>query len=282
MKKINSFSAIGISIFLLLSCVSTKKYKSLEAENKKANSNEKICSDELRKTQADVTVLNSKNASLQSQVEDLKKNSNQVLNALQDMSVLSSKQEESIKESFATMSKKDGYIMNLQSAIARKDSLNLALVMNLKSSLSDINDKDINIKVEKGVVYVDLSDKLLFNSGQYKVTEKAKNILGKIASILNAHQELDVMVEGHTDNTPIHNSMLDDNWDLSVKRSTSVVRILEKEYKINPLRITAAGHGEYVPVASNDTPEGKALNRRTRIIILPQLDQFFKLMVQKP
>ena len=280
MKTLHYFFAIGISMFLL-SCVSNKQYKSLEAESKKFQSNEKICNEELTKAQASLTVLNAKNTALQSQVEDSKKNATQVLSALQDMSVLSSKQEESIKQSLATMSKKDGYIMNLQSAIARKDSLNLALVMNLKSSLSDVNDKDINIKVEKGVVFIDISDKLLFNSGKYEVTENAKKVLGKVASVLNAHSDLDLMVEGHTDNIAIHNSCVEDNWDLSVKRATSVVRILEKQYKIDPARMTAAGHSQYVPVASNDTKEGKALNRRTRIIILPQLDQFFKLMIKK-
>jgi chemotaxis protein MotB len=155
------------------------------------------------------------------------------------------------------------------------------LVTNLKSSLANVNDKDINIKVEKGVVYVDLSDKLLFNSGQYTVTEKAKGVLGKIASILNAHPELDVMVEGHTDSIAYRNPVLTDNWDLSVKRATSVVRILEKQYNINPVRMTAAGHSKYLAVASNATAEGRALNRRTRIIILPQFDQFFKLLVKK-
>jgi chemotaxis protein MotB len=198
------------------------------------------------------------------------------------MSVLSGKQAESMKESLKTISERNSYIKDLQSAISRKDSLNMVLVMNLKSSLADVNDQDINIKVEKGVVYIDISDKLLFNSGQYTVTEKAKQVLGKIAKVLNAHPDIDLMVEGHTDNVPIHNSVLFDNWDLSVKRATSVVRILQEQYKIDPKRMSAAGHGKYDPVASNDNADGRALNRRTRIIILPQLDQFFKLLVKNP
>jgi chemotaxis protein MotB len=204
-----------------------------------------------------------------------------VLSALQDMSVMSGKQAESVKQSLQTLSQKDAYINNLQSAIQRKDSLNMVLVMNLKGALGNVNDKDINIKVEKGVVYIDISDKLLFNSGQYAVTKQAKEVLGKVATVLNAHPELEFLVEGHTDNVPIHTAGMEDNWDLSVKRATSVVRILENQYKINPSRITAAGHGKYSPVASNDTAEGKALNRRTTIIILPQLDQFFKLLLKK-
>jgi chemotaxis protein MotB len=158
----------------------------------------------------------------------------------------------------------------------------MILVTNLKSSLANINDSDINIKVEKGVVYIDISDKMLFNSGQYKVTENAQKVLGKIANVLNAHPDIDLMVEGHTDSVPIHNTILEDNWDLSVKRATSVVRILQEKYKIDPKRMSAAGHGKFDPIASNATKEGRALNRRTRIIILPELDQFFKLLVKKP
>ena len=157
----------------------------------------------------------------------------------------------------------------------------MILVMNLKSSLANINDDDINIKVEKGVVYVDISDKLLFNSGKYEVTKQAHEVLGKVAQVLNAHPEIDFMVEGHTDNIPIHTQYFEDNWDLSVKRATSIVRILETKYHIKPSRMTASGHSEFLPIASNKTKEGRALNRRTRIIILPELDQFFKLMLKK-
>ena len=265
----------------LLSCVSSKKYKAMSAEYKKAEAEDKNCADDLKKAQADNFTMTKERDALQAQVEYLKKNSTQVLGALQDMSVLSSKQAESVKQSLENISKKDAYIMNLQSAIQRKDSLNLLLVTNLKSSLKDVNDKDINIKVEKGVVYVDISDKLLFNSGQFAVTENARKVLGKVALVLNAHPDIEIIVEGHTDNVPIHSGCMEDNWDLSVKRATSVVRILEKQYNIAPSRMTAAGHSKYVQVSSNDTDSGRALNRRTRIIIMPQLDQFFKLMIKK-
>ena len=271
---------VSTVVILFGSCVTTKKFNTLQTQYKTIQGSEKVCNEQLATAQASIADLNKKNAALEAQVDYLKKNNGQMISALQDMSVMSSKQAESVKQSLASMSLKDGYIKNLQSAIARKDSLNMVLVMNLKSSLSDVNDKDINIKVEKGVVFIDISDKLLFNSGKYAVTEDAKKVLGKVAKVLNAHPDFDFMVEGHTDNVPIHNSCIDDNWDLSVKRATSVVRILEKEYKIDPARMTASGHSEYVPVASNDTKDGKALNRRTRIIILPQLDQFFKLMVK--
>ena len=157
----------------------------------------------------------------------------------------------------------------------------MALIMNLKKNLDDINDKDVNIKVDKGVVFIDISDKMLFNSGKYTVTSNAKQVLGKVAKVLNTYPDIEFTVEGHTDTIPIHTDAVADNWDLSVKRATAVVRLLQKEYNISPARMTASGHGQYAPIASNNTEEGRSVNRRTRIIILPQLDQFFKLMVQK-
>lgn len=273
---------------LFFSCVSKKKFSKLESDYFDCQSSEKICKSgerlsdaKIERLSADNTALSAQNKVLQEQVDYLKKNSTMVLGALQDMSVLSGKQAESVKQSLESLSEKDTYIKTLQSAISRKDSLNMALVMNLKKNLADVNDQDINIKVEKGVVYIDISDKLLFSTGKYNVTESARKVLGKVATVLNTYPEIEFMVEGHTDNVPIHNACIEDNWDLSVKRATSVIRILEQEYGIKPLRMTAAGHGEYLPLASNDTPGNRAINRRTRIIILPQLDQFFKLLLVK-
>jgi chemotaxis protein MotB len=166
--------------------------------------------------------------------------------------------------------------------MARKDSLNMALVMNLKGAIGNIDDKDINIKVDKGVIYIDISDKLLFKSGKYTVTEQAKEVLGKVALVLKNQPDIEFMVEGHTDNVPYKGGgVLVDNWDLSVKRATSVVRILQNQYGLPPAHITAAGRSEYVSVASNDNAEGRAANRRTRIVVLPQLDQFFRLLEKK-
>lgn len=270
-----------LPLLVLFSCVTKKKYYSLDTEYKKVQANNSNCNDQLKNAQSLNTDLTNQKMLLSAEIEYLKKNSTAVLSALQDMSVLSSKQAESVKQSLENISQKDSYIRDLQSAISRKDSLNMRLVMNLKSNLSDVNDKDINIKVEKGVVYIDISDKMLFNTGKFAVTEKAKVILGKVATVLNSYPEIEFLVEGHTDSVPIQNTCMVDNWDLSVKRATSVVRILQKEYKMDPSRMTASGHSEYVPVASNDTEEGRALNRRTRIIILPQLDQFFKLLSTK-
>jgi len=154
----------------------------------------------------------------------------------------------------------------------------MALVMNLKSALNDINDTDIEIKVEKSAVFISISDKMLFNPGSYEVSDKAMTVLGKVAQVLNSRPEIEFLVEGHTDNVPIKNNCIVDNWDLSTKRATSVVRILQNQFKIDPKRMTAGGRSEFVPVASNDDVASRSLNRRTRIVILPQLDQFFKLL----
>ena len=218
---------------------------------------------------------------LRDRLNDQKATNDQMVNHMKDLSVLSGSQAESINKFLATMGAKDAYIKDMQAALARKDSMNMALVMNLKGAIGNMDDKDINIKIDKGVVYVDISDKMLFKSGKYEVNNAAKEVLGKVAKVLLAHPELEFMVEGHTDNVAFKEGLLVDNWDLSVKRSTAVIRILQKEYGIPPARMTAAGRGEYKPLMSNDTPEGKAANRRTRIVILPALDQFFDLMEKK-
>ena len=173
------------------------------------------------------------------------------------------------------------YIQDLQRQMAKKDSLNMALVMNLKGAVGNLEDQDINIKVDKGVVYIDISDKMLFKSGSYDITDRAKEVLGKVALVLKNQPDIEFMVEGHTDNKPFKKGVLLDNWDLSVKRATAVVRILQNQYGLDPAKMAAAGRSEYKPVSTNDTEEGRAANRRTRIIILPQLDQFFKLLEPK-
>lgn len=241
--------------------------------------------DDLKKCREDETeaakkraLLETEIAGLNKQIDFLKENNNTMINQLKDLSVISNSQAQSIQKSLENIGAKDLYIQNLQSAIARKDSLNMALVMNLKGALNDVNDQDVEIKVEKGVVFISISDKMLFKSGKYEVTDNAMNVLGKVAQVLNSKPDIEFMVEGHTDNVAIKNNCITDNWDLSVKRATSVVRILQTKFGIDPKRMTAGGRGEYIPLQTNETAEGKAANRRTRIVILPQLDQFFKLL----
>ena len=290
--KLRYILLFAVSSLFMFSCVSTKKFKemqakmqarfdSLSAEYAKLQGELKNCNDQ-------TASLTSKNTGLQGQIDELNKqiaflreNNTQALKQLEDMSVISSSQAESIKKSLENIGAKDAYIRDLQAAMAHKDSLNMALVMNLKGAVSG-NDSDINIKVDKGVVFIDISDKLLFKSGRYEVTKGAKEVLGKVAAILKNQPDVEFMVEGNTDNKVYRGHPdLVDNWDLSCKRATSVVRILAKTYGIPPAKMTAAGRGEFVPLMTNDTNEGRAANRRTRIVILPQLDQFFNLLEHK-
>lgn len=288
-----SIIATGVlAITLLASCVSTKKFKaeqaSATAKYEQLNATYSKLQDELKACTDDRIELNRKNTGLQAEIDGLnkqlafvKENNTQALKQLQDLSVISSAQADNIKKSLENIGAKDAYIQTLQESMARKDSLNMALVMNLKGAIGNLEDDDINIKVDKGVVYVDISDKLLFKSGKYEVTDKASEVLGKVAQVLKAQPDIEFMVEGHTDNVAYSNGQLVDNWDLSVKRATSVVRILQKKYGLDPAKMAAAGRGEYKPVAENTDKTNKALNRRTRIVILPQLDQFFKLLEPK-
>ncbi len=301
MKLKQLFTVIGFST-LLFSCVSTKKFKESEAkyvqlsgsyldmqEKYRALQDEiKAIQAQLDKSKSSNSELSARKAALEEQVADLnkqvdylRKNNNTAMDQLKDLSVITGAQAESIKKSLENIGAKDIYIKDLQGSIARKDSLNMALVMNLKGALGNLEDQDINVKVDKGVVYVDISDKLLFKTGSYDVTERAKIVLGKVAKVLAAQPDIEFMVEGHTDNVAISTDELNDNWDLSVKRATTIVRILQKSYGLDPKRMTAAGRSQYLPVADNATAAGKAANRRTRIVVLPQLDQFFKLLERK-
>jgi len=276
----------------LLSCVSSKKFKTKEADYNKLEERFNTLQKDMNECGEEKAILTRQKEALErekalmagqikdlgDQVEYLKANNNAALKQLEDLSVITAAQAESIKKSMENIGAKDAYIQTLQQQMARKDSLNMALVMNLKGAIGNLDDKDINIKVDKGVVYVDISDKLLFKSGSYDVTERAKEVLGKVATVLKNQPEIEFMVEGHTDNVPYKGGVLLDNWDLSVKRATAVVRILQKQYGLDPAKMAAAGRGEYKPLEDNSTREGKAANRRTRIVILPQLDQFFKLL----
>ena len=293
--KLKLVATVVLSSLLLFSCVSSKKFKKSQADYAElqikltqTQGDLTNCNDakaELARQKSslenDKSNLNTRIADLNKQLDYIKANNTTVLKQLQDLSVVSSSQAENIKKSLENIGAKDAYIQDLQSAMARKDSLNLALVMNLKGAIGNLQDQDINIKVDKGVVYVDISDKLLFKSGKYEVTSQAKAVLGKVAAVLKNQSDIEFMVEGHTDNVPYRSGVLADNWDLSVKRATAVVRILQNEYGLDPKKMAASGRGEYNPLVENSTAENRATNRRTRIVILPQLDQFFKLLEPK-
>ena len=284
--KLNYMAAVVCTAFVLISCVSSKKFKKAQADYVQLQTRYQTlegsladCNNQKTTLQQEKNELNKKIADLNREIELIKQNYTATLQQLENLSVISKQQAESIKQSLQNIGAKDAYIQTLQQQMAYKDSLNLALVMNLKGAIGNIEDEDINIKVDKGVVYIDISDKLLFKSGSYTITERAKEVLGKVALVLKNQPDIEFMVEGHTDNVPFKgNTILVDNWDLSVKRATTVVRLLQKEYGLDPAKMAAAGRSEYKPVADNETKEGKASNRRTRIVILPQLDQFFKLL----
>ena len=293
--KLRLISGAALMMLVFASCVSSKKFKaeqaryndlntryvSLQGDLKNCNDANAQLTSQKAALETDKTNLNGKITDLNAQIALLKEHNTTVLKQLEDMSVVSASQAESIRKSLDNIGAKDIYIRDLQASMARKDSLNLALVMNLKGAIGNMEDEDINIKVDKGVVYIDISDKLLFTSGKYAVTTKAKDVLGKVAMVLKNQPEMEFMVEGHTDNVPYRSGVLLDNWDLSVKRATAIVRILQNQYGLDPAKMAASGRGEYKPIDSNSSAEGRAINRRTRIVILPQLDQFFQLLEPK-
>ena len=282
-----------VMVVTLFSCVSSKKFQALTGKYGNLNNQliaaqmeAKACRDEKAEADRQRSIADAQReaqiGSLKDQIEFLKKSSNQTLKQLEDLSVISSSQAESIKKSLDNIGSKDAYIQTIQSAAARKDSMNMALVMNLKGAIGDMNDKDVNIKVDKGVVYVDISDKVLFKTGSFDLGDRAKTVLGKVALVLKNQPDIEFMVEGHTDNVAMKGDKdLMDNWDLSVKRATTIVRLLQKQYDMNPAQMVAAGRAEFRPLADNSTEAGRAANRRTRIVILPQLDQFFKLLEKR-
>ncbi|MBX2845074.1 MAG: OmpA family protein [Saprospiraceae bacterium] len=216
---------------------------------------------------------------LKDQITDAKQQRDVQVQRVEDLTTLSKSASDNINQTLSQLEQKDKYIYLLQAARTRADSINLALSANLKQVLKEgIEDKDIDVRVDKTVVFVNLSDKMLFTSGSYTLTPRANEVLGKIATIVQSRPNLEVMVEGYTDNQPISRAGIKDNWDLSVLRSTSVVRALQTTFGVDPNRLIAAGRGEHNALASNDTATGRSINRRTRIIILPKIDEFYELL----
>jgi chemotaxis protein MotB len=216
---------------------------------------------------------------LKEQITDLKSQRDKQLTQVGDLTVLSKTANENIGQTIKQLEQKDKYIQLLNAAKTKADSINLALAINLKSVLRrGIDDEDIEVKVDKTVVYINLSDNMLFQSGSSQLTPRANEVLGKIAQIIASRPELDLMVEGYTDNVPIKNACISDNWDLSVIRATAVVRLLQQNFGVDPNKLIAAGRGEYNILADNNSSEGRSMNRRTRIILLPKLNQFYDLL----
>ena len=272
--------ALMVSGILLSSCVSQKKFTELEELQQNTKNLLDAATVKLNSCNEDKEAALASLATLEEQNAFLKANNQDLINNIGNLTTLSQKGAENLEMSLESMKEKDIRIQRMQDAVTKKDSVTLALVTSLKGVLGNMSDDDIEINVEKGVVYVSISDKLLFRSGSYTVTSRAKEVLGKVAKVVNDKPELEFMVEGHTDNVPIKIDGIVDNWDLSVKRATAVVRILEKDFGVAPARMTAAGRSYYIPVADNDTSANRAKNRRTRIVVLPKLDQFYDLIEQ--
>ena len=270
MKK---FVLILLGGLVMTSCVSNKKFRELQEQLKSTEDLLNTATVKLNSCLKDRELLQSNN-------ELLRKNNEGLLTNLGNMTMLTQKGADNLERSLERIKEKDLTIKNLRDAVTRRDSINLALVQSLKGVLGNLDDEDITVQVDKGVVYVSISDKMLFSSGSYNVTPRAREVLGKVAKVVNNKPDFEFMVEGHTDNVPIKNTCIKNNWDLSVLRATAVVNILQNDFGVSPSRMTAAGRGEYVPVTSNSTPEGRAINRRTRIVVLPKLDQFYNMIEQ--
>ncbi|MFN3639422.1 MAG: flagellar motor protein MotB [Flavobacterium sp.] len=276
MKK--AFILFSVFSIMLTSCVSQKKYQALEEQHKNTQDLLNSCTVRLNLCQEERAAFQAKSLSLESQVASLNATNKDLIRTVGDFTDLTRKGSENLSKSLESLQEKDLTIRKLQDALTRRDSVNLSLVQSLKGAIGNLDDQDIEISVEKGVVFVNISDKLLFASGSYTVTDRARVVLGKVATVVKNKPDFEFMVEGHTDDVPISRPVIQDNWDLSVLRATAIVRILQKEFGVSPSRMTAAGRGEYVPVASNSSADGKAKNRRTRIVVLPKLDQFYNMI----
>lgn len=258
------------------SCVSKKKYAELEAKQKNTQDLLNTATVKLNDCLAERAAATARAKELEGRLADLKKTNADLIESSKELTILTSKGATNLEKSLESLKEKDLKISRLQDALNKKDSVTLALVTSLKREVG-INDPDIEVNVEKGVVYISLSDKVLFKTGSYQISARANEILAKVAKVINGKPDFEAMVEGHTDNVPYKSGVLLDNWDLSVKRATAIVRALQ-DLGISPQRLVAAGRGEYDPLVPNTTAENRAKNRRTRILVLPKIDQFYDMI----
>ena len=269
------FAAAEAALTLATSCVTNKKYNALQTEYQATRDGLLECNSQSKSMEYLIKDLRSQNASLERQLEDMKATLNQSLLNSQQGSVNIGKLVDEINAS-------NKYIKELISAKTKSDSLNIALTNKLTRSLSNDELRDVDVKVLKGVVYISLSDNMLFKTGSYEISDRAMETLSKIAKIIKDYKDYDVLVEGNTDNVPITRPNIRNNWDLSALRASSVVQVLQNQFGVNPSRLTAGGRGEFNPIADNTSDLGRQRNRRTEIIITPKLDQFLDLIDQAP
>jgi len=272
----NSILLSLFTLFVVSSCVTKKEYTSLENKHRTTQDLLNTATVKLNACMEEKVSAVALSSAYKDQVEDLKRTNRELFESTKDLTILTSKGADNLEKSLESMKEKDLKITRLQDAVNKKDSVTLAIVTSLKKEIG-INDPDIEVNVEKGVVFISLSDKLLFKSGSYIVTERAKEILGKVATVVNGKPDFECLVEGHTDSQAFQKGVLLDNWDLSVKRSTSIVRVLES-LDVNPERLIAAGRSYHVPLVDNETAANRAINRRTRIVVMPKIDQFYDMI----
>ena len=270
--KIAKLGAVLGMALMMTSCVSKKQFDAL-------NANYNQCITNVGERQREIQDLKATNAGLSSE-NNLLKSQNDALKTSLDACLANTGQgSKNITELIGEINSSNKYIKQLISTNAKNDSLNLALSNKLKRSLDNVADNDVQVKVLKGVVMISLSDKMLYKTGDYNVLPAAQEVLGKVAQVINDYDTYSVLIEGNTDNVPLNSSTLPkDNWDLSALRATSMAKILQTKFGVNPARITAGGRSEYNPKTTNASVSGRAENRRTEIIIMPKLDEFMKLM----
>jgi len=284
MKKILT---LIVMTTLIVSCVSKKKYVELEGdltetrgELQKTTIEKEELEAKMAKIEKRVEIYNAQVNSLQSDNADLTVSNNQKMDLLADGSApMSDNMKAKLQETLAKLPPE-----SLEGAKSLKDSMNIAIAYNLEQSINENNienDGDIDVKIDQTVVMISVADSLLFRSGSYTVSSKAHSLLSKLADVIQAEPSIDVMIEGHTDSKGIHTETIVDNWDLSVKRSTAIVRVLQNKYKVDPARLIPSGRSSYVPLTDNSTYKNRARNRRTNIIIMPNLNKFFALMVEE-
>ncbi|MDG1660030.1 MAG: OmpA family protein [Winogradskyella sp.] len=267
------------TMLVLTACVSKKDYLALQEKQKETQDLLNTATVKLNACLSDQAAANARLEGLKEQLADMRRSNEALIKSSQDLTELTSKGAQNLEKSLESLKERDLKITRLQDALTRKDSVTLAIVTSLKKEVG-INDPDIEVNVEKGVVFISIADKLLFKSGSYNVTDRANEVLGKVAKVINSKPNFEAMVESHTDNVSYRKPPLLDNWDLSVKRATSVVRVLES-LGVNSQQLIAAGRSSYVPLVENDTAENRAKNRRTRIVVLPKIDQFYEMIEEE-
>jgi len=270
------------TLALAAGCVSNKKYAELQDTYAKLRDRNQELSNKYQDSQRELSGSTSRVKSLEEQIASEKANVTALQDALNKCLNSSSQGNVNISKLVDEINSSNKYIKQLVNAKNKSDSLNMVLTNNLTRSLSREELGDVDVQVLKGVVYISLADNMLYKSGSYEVSDKAGETLSKIAKIIKDYDTYDVLIEGNTDNVPIAQTNIRNNWDLSALRASSVVQVLQTKYAVDPKRLTAGGRGEFNPIADNNTPGGKAKNRRTQIIITPKLDQFMDLIGKAP